>query len=390
MSRARSDVLVVGGGPAGSTAAFALAGAGFEVTLIDRARFPREKVCGESLSPGAMTRLHRLGLWSDDGPAPRAHWAVSGMRLSTSNGASFVGRYRPGAERAEGSVIRRWDLDQRLLASARARGVRVLEGTEALGGEVQPDGSARIRVRATGGSGEHSLAASRVVVADGRRSFIARQLGLLAREPESPGKRRWAVRAHCNEVGGLSDLAEMHVVAGAYCGIAPLSATSANVSYVLLQPNLDADYGEIEASFRRDLRRFPALADRLRTCQPFGQVRVIGPLRLRAGRHPFNGPFLACGDTTGFLDPFTGEGIAHAIASGAAGADAIAASIRGDRDAFARYEDALRALRRFKGPAALLLHALVARPSLGDLAGRIFARAPRLADAAVRLFGDQV
>ena len=89
-------------------------------------------------------------------------------------------------------------------------------------------------------------------------------------------------------------------------------------------------------------------------------------------------------------DPFTGEGIAHAIASGSAAADAVAGSIGGADGAFAKYEDDLRRLRRLKGPAARLLHALVARPALGDVAGSIFARVPGLANAAVRLFGDQI
>lgn len=391
MSRSRSDVLVIGGGPAGSTAAFKLASAGFEVTLIDRSRFPREKVCGESLSPGAMTRLRTIGLWDDSvattAPVP---WAVSGMRLSTSNGASFVGRYRSGTGTAPGGVIRRRDLDHHLLASAGARGVRVLEGVEALSAETSRDGDACVRTRRVGGSVEQSLHATRVVVADGRRSFVARQLGFLSRDSEAAGERRWAVRAHCEGVSGLADLAEMHVADGAYCGIAPISATAANVCYVLLQPGLDPLYAHGDAVFRRDLQRFPAIAARLESSRLLGPVRVIGPLRLSAGRRPTQGPFIACGDTTGFLDPFTGEGIAHAIASGSAAANAVAASIRGAEGAFARYEDDLRRLRRLKGPAARLLHTLVARPALGDIAGSVFARVPGLADAAVRLFGDQI
>jgi flavin-dependent dehydrogenase len=145
----------------------------------------------------------------------------------------------------------------------------------------------------------------------------------------------------------------------------------------------------IEADFRRDLRRFPEVAGRLEDARLQGRIRIVGPLRLQSSRQVM-GPFIACGDTTGFLDPFTGEGIAHAIATGDMAARTVVASLGGDGDAFSAYAREVKALRRLKGAAALVLHGLVMRPSLADAAATTFARMPRLADSIVQLFGDQV
>ncbi len=387
----RADVLVIGGGPAGATAAFQLASAGIGVTLVDRARFPRDKVCGESLSPGAIARLRAIGMWPAVGAGPESPLAsmpVRGMKVRSPRGTTFSGAYRDGAD-GTGIAIRRTVLDHSLLERARARGARIVEAVEVTRGEVTPDGGAAIFARDTGGKASLRYEAKRVIVADGRRSFLARQLGFIEPENLYHERRRFAVRAHCEGVTGLSDFAEMEVGRGGYCGIAPLSASRANVCYVLFTNRLDIAPATIERDFRRHLEGFPGVAHRLIQARIEGAIRVVGPLRLRSKRQ-VNGPFLACGDTTGFLDPFTGEGIAHAIATGIRAAAAAGESLQGRPGALREYERYVRSLRRIKGTSALLLYGLVSRHALADTAAAIFTRVPRLGDAVVRLFGDQV
>lgn len=386
-----ADVLVIGAGPAGATAAFQLATSGVNVTLIDRAHFPRDKVCGESLSPGAIARLQAIGMWpvtdSFSPPTGLQTVQVRGMQLRSPRGQSFKGRYK-GGPGGIGLAVRRTQLDHDLLRRAQGRGVRVIEGVEATAVEVTPTGGAIVSAR-EGGRGMVRFEARRVVVADGRRSFLARQLGFISPAASPRGRSRFAVRAHCENVAGLSDFAEMQVGDGGYCGIAPLSGSAANVCYVLFGGRLDMRPETIEADFRRDLQRFPEVEVRLQGARLQGGIRIVGPLRVRSRRQVM-GPFIACGDTTGFLDPFTGEGIAHAIATGAMAARTVVASLAGDGDAFSAYAREVRALRRLKGAAALILHGLVMRPSLADAAATTFARMPRLADSIVQLFGDQV
>ncbi len=387
-----TDVLVVGGGPAGSTAAFQLASTGIGVTLVDRARFPRDKTCGESLSPGAIARLGAIGMWRPGkheavGP-DMAGLPIQGMRIRSPRGTTFFGHYKAHRQ-SPGLAIRRLVLDAELLDSARARGVRVLEGIEAVAAEQNPDGSAIVNCRAVDGGAALRVQARRVIVADGRQSFLARSLGFIEPEAGEAGQRRYAVRGHCTGVTGLSDLAEMHVGDSGYCGIAPLSTTSANICYVRFTGRLNMTPRTLEADFRRDVGAYPEISRRLQSARIDGRIRVVGPLRIRSRRQTI-GPYIACGDTTGFLDPFTGEGIAHAIASGVLGADAVRKALDGDAGSFRDYERRIRDLRRVKGFAALLLYGLVSRRLLANTAASVFARMPRLGNAVVQLFGDQV
>ncbi len=387
-----TDALVIGGGPAGSTAAFQLAAAGIEVTLVDRATFPRDKTCGESLSPGAIARLEAIGMWRPGadtaGDMSMSGQSIRGMRIRSPRGTVFSGRYR-GGRNAPGLAIRRKVLDLQLLESARARGVRVMEGVEAIAAEPTLEGGASVRCRAEGGRAILRIDAKRVIVADGRQSFLARALGFIEPVASDREKRRYAVRAHCDGVSNLSDLAEMHVGEGGYCGVAPLSKTSANICYVRFGGRLNLAPQSLEADFRRDVSAYPEISRRIESARLDGRIRVIGPLRITSRRQA-RGPFIACGDTTGFLDPFTGEGIAHAIASGVLGADAVRASLDGKSDSFPDYERRIRDLRRIKSIAALLLYGLVSRRSLANAAASAFARMPRLGDTVVQLFGDQV
>ena len=384
----KAEVLVIGGGPAGATAAFRLAGTGHDVLLVDRAQFPRDKVCGESLSPGGLRRLDALGL-SPFTPSPSgnvtARFPVLGMRIYSPANAGFHGRYRRGTH--TGAVARRVDLDAALLGAAKRAGVRVREGIEALGVTGSTSTEGEVRARVVGTSNEFRIAARRVIVADGRRSFIARELGFLeASETQSP---RFAVRAHCAGIEGLEDFAEMHVGRNGYCGVAPMSTTDANICLVVFGNRIEMAPASMVEGFERMTRAFPLISPRMQSARVTGPVRVVGPLRLRSNRSSA-GPFAACGDTTGFLDPFTGEGITHAIASGVACADAVASSISGADGAFRDYERRLIEIRGRKPAAARLLFALITRPALANGTARLLARTPRVADALVQFFGDQV
>jgi 2-polyprenyl-6-methoxyphenol hydroxylase-like FAD-dependent oxidoreductase len=211
------EVLVVGAGPAGCASAILLKERGHDVLLIDAARFPRDKVCGEGVSPEAWRLLRAVG--ADERVRARSPHPLRGMRLTSPDGTSFVGEY--GDDREPGFALRRIDLDLALLETARAKGVAVAEDTRAT--ELHALDGVVCGVSMSAGGGPETRCTTRLVVAaDGRGSLVARRLGLLHAHRSL---RKFAVRGHFEGVQGLSDYGEMHVGRGAYCGVAPLSAS---------------------------------------------------------------------------------------------------------------------------------------------------------------------
>jgi geranylgeranyl reductase family protein len=383
----RHDVAIVGGGPAGSALACFLRQRGHEVVLFDAARFPRDKVCGEAVSPQAWPLLETMGA-AERVRQLRPH-PLGGMRLTSPDGTRFQGRY-PRDRR--GFAARRLDLDAALLAQARALGAEVHEGTRVRG--VLRRGQVVEGVEAAGPDGAGRRWTTRLVVgADGRESVVATQLRL--RRPH-PRLRRFAVRGHWQGVEGLGEHGEMHVGGGGYCGVAPLSATLANVAFVLPRPEMAAAGGDLEGFYRTALRqRWPRLFERLDSGHLVGPPRAIGPLAVETRAVAAPGALLV-GDAAGFYDPFTGEGITLALRtaeiaaqaiSEALGAHAATSAVSGRLET---YERARRAATRDKYRFNRLLQVAVGWPDAANLMARRLKRRPDLADRLVGIAGDFV
>jgi menaquinone-9 beta-reductase len=374
------EIVVVGGGPAGCATAIFLKERGHDVLLVDAARFPRDKVCGEGVSPEAWRLLRAMG--ADErvralGPQP-----LRGMRLTSPDGTSFVGEY--GEEREPGFALRRLDLDLALLDSARARGVDVVEDTRAT--DVRMEAGVVTGVTLSRAGGPDAVCGARLVVAaDGRGSLVARRLGLLH---EHPRLRKFAVRGHFEDVQGLSDYGEMHVGGGGYCGIAPLSRTAANVAFVLDRREMAKAGGDVEAFYRDTLRRWPRIAERLAGARLTGPPRAIGPLALEAKGVSAPGAVLV-GDAAGFYDPFTGEGVTLALRSAEMAAEVASRALhRGSVHDLTEYDRQRRAATRDKFRLNHLLQLVVEWPGLSNAVAARLARRPDLAAQLVGIAGD--
>ncbi len=380
----RREVVVVGGGPAGSAVAARLAGAGHDVLLVDSARFPRDKVCGEGVSPEAWRLLDAVGATARVealGPRP-----LLGMRLVSPDGTAFEGRYRRSRP---GFAVRRLHLDAALLSVARAAGAEVREGARVTALLRAADGA--VRGVETERAGETSRVEARLVVgADGRRGVVGRSLGLLG---EHPRFRRFSVRGYWDGVAGLGDTGEMHVGGGGYCGLAPLSDTTANVAFVLPERVMAGAAGDLEGFYRESLRRrWPRIAERLARARLGEPPKAIGPLALRCRRVAAPGALLV-GDAAGFHDPFTGEGVTLALRTAelaAAAADEALRTGDGPLPRLARYERERAAATRDKFRFNRLLQWAVAVLALADAVARRLARRPDLADRLVGIAGDFV
>jgi flavin-dependent dehydrogenase len=309
------DVLIAGAGPAGSVAGALLARAGARVMLLDRARFPRDKLCGDSLNPGTLALLHRLNLssWMSAHGMP-----IEGMLVTGPVGARVEGRYPAGSL---GRSIMRRDLDLALLTEAVRAGAQVDDGVVVRRVSVQTDGGT-VPKRARGlvvssRHGDLTLSAPVVIAADGRRSAVAFGLGL-ARHPERP--RRWAVGAYFDGVVGMSTLGEMHIRSGSYLGVAPLSGGLTNACLVASAAAIGQSR-DPEAVLLGAINRDPMLRDRFARARLVARPVVLGPLAVDVDT-PSIGGLLLAGDAAGFIDPMTGDGLRFAVRGAELAADA--------------------------------------------------------------------
>jgi len=366
------DVVVVGGGPAGTATAIFLKQQGHDVLLLDEARFPRDKVCGESVSPGAWPLLESLG--AKDAIRELKPHPLRGMLLTSPAGRVVRGDYPEGTM---GLGLKRSVLDAVLLALARQQGVEVEEGVRVTALEFKDGGVTGVVCS------ERHIGARLVVGADGRRSLVARRLGLLR---EHRRLRKFAVRGHFEDVEGLEERGEMHVGGGGYCGVAPLSPGSANVTFVLDRRDMAAASGNLAGFYMKTLRRWPGLAERLERARLVSVPRSIGPLALEAARVSAPGALLV-GDSAGFYDPFTGEGVTLALRSARLASNVAHASLL-SRMPLREYDRVRDQATREKFRFNRLVQSVVASPRLADFLGLRLGAHPSLASQLVRIAGD--
>jgi flavin-dependent dehydrogenase len=364
---AGSDVVIAGAGPAGALAACLLARAGARVTLLDRCRFPRPKLCGDTLNPGAAGLLRRH---FDLSPIERRATPITGMLLTGPGPVVIRGEYTGDAL---GLGVTRDVLDAWLVEQAVAAGTTLVEEATVTAPLFETDGAVGgVRVRGRGDS-TRALRGRIVLAADGRRSRLGEACGLsgCAARP-----RRWAIGAYFEGVAGLTSLGEMHVRDRHYLGVAPTADGRANACLVQAFTQGAGGWPSPDALLRARLAADPLLGPRFATATA----------ATRAG-------LLLLGDAAGFIDPMTGDGIRLALTSAEVAA-ATAAAVLGGRiqpsSAHLSYAKALAARVGWKRTFNRAMRGLVSSPRSVTMAARGATLWPGVLRAAIRYAGDEI
>ncbi|HTW98206.1 MAG TPA: geranylgeranyl reductase family protein [Acidimicrobiales bacterium] len=348
-ARAECDVLVVGAGPAGAAAAYWLADAGYDVLVVEKKRLPREKTCGDGLTPRAVRQLHDMGL----GGVLATHHRYEGLRCLAFGKELYLAWPRHPEFPDHGYVVTRHDLDDLVAQRAEKAGATVWQGMEALAPRLEVESSARSPI---GGAVVRDVArdtttevhARYVIVADGANSRFGRALGA-SRDRSLP--HGMAIRGYYRSPRHDEPWIESHIdirakdgnVIPGYGWIFPLGDGRVNVGVGVLS-TFDR-WKDLNTT--KLMEGFVAYApeswglDAAASCGPPTGGRL--PMGLSVGPHV--GPdYVLAGDAGGSINPFNGEGIAYGYETGRLAAatvgEAIVSGDAGQLDAYeARLEE---------------------------------------------------
>ena len=302
------DVAIVGGGPAGSSCAAFCTRAGLRTLVLEREKFPREKVCGDCLNPSCWAVLNRLDLANRTRALPHAKLervefiAIGGRRVIVD---------LPSGEECE-LAVKRSLFDDLLLKRAGELGAQIHEETTV----TALTNNSGWKIETAGGE---NFVAQVLVGADGRNSTVARLCNLLPR----PQRERIALQSHIPLPDNFRNRVVLQLLSHGYVGLSPVNDHELNVCLV-------AKPGNISMLKAWATKRFAVSSGHA--------WRTITPLT-RAAIPPARENLFLIGDAARVIEPFTGEGIFYAMRSGELAANAIARIIRG--------EDRQLAMRKF-------------------------------------------
>lgn len=346
---AECEVLVAGGGPAGSTIACLLAERGFDVVLLEKDRHPRFHI-GESLLPLNLPLFQRLGIADDIARIGMPKWGVDFVSPAHGRAVTFQFGDAWNKTLPYSFQVRRSEFDHILLNNAAAKGARVIEGCRV--GELDLADSGGVAVTAKSDAGEQQRWRARFLIdASGRDTLVANKLGLKDRNRRHAsaaiyghftGARRQQGRAE----GNISIFWFDH----GWIWFIPLADGTTSVGAVCPPDYLKSRTTDVTSFFRDTIAAAPGLAERLADATMTGPATATGNYSYQAssmiGRN-----YLLVGDAYAFIDPVFSTGVYLAMNSAFLAADTVAKVLQSPRDAepaLAKYDaDVRRAIGRF-------------------------------------------
>jgi len=389
----RAEVCIIGGGPGGCAAALQLSRHGVPAILLEKARFPRDKVCGDALSGKVMRALERLDPSLAASVKADAHAQPSwGVTFVAPSGRLLRVPFSrtTGIGEAPGAILPRLCFDDLLFQRVKqAPGISVIEGSRAEGFH-RVDGGWRIEVK---DSAEESIECRIVIDASGANSPFARNVAGIKLEPRHHAA---GVRAYYSGVKGLDpqgfiELIFLKELLPGYLWIFPLPDGRANVGLGLRSDVVSKRRVDIKATLTMLVATHPQLRERFAEARIEGGIQGMG-LPLASKRRPLSGDgYLLVGDAGHLIDPFTGEGISHAMISGVHAADVAREAIGANDTSAARMRaHDERVWKRLGKELAIStrLQQLADRAWLFDFVVDRANRNPALADTISSMFND--
>ncbi len=298
------DGIVVGASVAGSTTAALLAQQGFRILLVEKATFPREKICGEGLMPAGASILHKLGILSE--LKAQGAQAFSGIHFHLPRDRCLELNFREVSQTAQGWVVPRIALDACLARfAAQQPGVRLCEAFRVLSAQIGEE-----QVEVTGlYQGQLQTHTARLLVgADGIRSRFHNGFGIHRRKRRT---RRFALRTSYDRLQGTG-VVEVHCCKAGEAYVAPMDNGSARITLLLFGAAHRSRGAPLSDLYFENLSLFPHLMKRLKSPYPQGPVESTGAVSLEVSRC-HGQRLLLVGDAAGAVDPVTGQGMTVAL-----------------------------------------------------------------------------
>ncbi|MEZ5001981.1 MAG: geranylgeranyl reductase family protein [Chitinophagales bacterium] len=317
-----SNICIIGAGPGGSSASIQLSNQGIDHLMVDKAAFPRDKICGDACSGKVVDALNTLGINDYQNIPTLDSWGVT---FIAPNGNALRVPFKPDMDKADnapGFISKRIDFDNMLLQKATAQKQCTFKEKIDLRAFEYMDG----RWKCFDKNGDLLVDAQYLIIAEGAQSMFARHIAGIKQEPKHFAA---GIRAYYKNVTGLEkdNFIELHFLKEfipGYFWIFPLPNGQANVGIGLRSDLVKSRKIDLKKKLFELIDQHPVLKERFKDAELVDNVKGFG-LPFGSKKRKLTGEnYLLVGDAGSLIDPFTGEGIGNAMISGIEAAKAMA------------------------------------------------------------------